>query len=342
LARSLGGPVTLGLNLALDDAANARALAAAARRRLPRGALETLEIGNEPDLYSRGHVFRVPGHVHRRVRKHAVYNPAIYRRDATAYLEALSVPPRAAPRLAVAGFAGPGWWPSLPGLIGSTGGRVGALSAHLYALPRCGGRAPPLSWLLTTTASRGRAATLEPLVALGHRRGLPVRVTELNSAACGGRPGWSNTFTAALWLTDTLFALMNDGVDQADVHTWAHARYAVFDVTGNRAIPRPPLAAMLAFARAAPPGSRLVPTRSSPESSVRVWATVDARNTVRVALIAPSAVRASLADPRGGCVVAWVANQAAQRVGRACPTGGRLSLALPARSVAVVTMRAAR
>jgi hypothetical protein len=342
LARTLGGPVTLGLNLALDDPANARALATAARAQLPRGVLDTLEIGNEPDLYTRGHVFTVPGHVHRRVRKRAVYTPAIYRRDATAYLDALSAHPAQAPRLAVAGFAGPGWWTSRPGLIGSTGGRVGALSAHLYALPRCGGRPPPLSWLLTRSASRGRAATLEPLVALGHRRGLPVRVTELNSAACGGRPGWSDTFTAALWLTDTLFALVHDGLDQADVHTWAHARYALFDVTANRVTPRPPLTGMLAFARAAPLGSRLVPARSSPGSALRAWATVDARGTVRVALIAADASRASVPDPGGGCADAWIATPVGRRVVHECPVGGRLSLALPARSLAVVAVPAAR
>jgi hypothetical protein len=340
LARSLRGPVTLGLNLALDDPANARALATAARARLPRGALDTLEIGNEPDLYTRGHVFTVPGHVHRRVRKRAVYDPAIYRRDATAYLDALSARPTLAPRLAVAGFAGPGWWPTLPALIGSTGHRVGALSAHLYALPRCAGSPPPLSWLLTATASRGRAATLEPLVALGHARGLPVRVTELNSAACGGRPGWSNTFTAALWLTDTLFALAHDGVDQADVHTWAHARYALFDVTGNRAVPRPPLTAMLAFARATPPGSRLVPARTSPGAPLRAWATVDAQRRVRVALIARGAVRASIADPGGGCVSLWIASRVGHRVVRRCSAAGRVSVALPPRSLAVVTMPA--
>ena len=246
--------------------------------------------------------------------------------------------PRPAARLAVAGFAGPGWWPSLPALVRSGGGRVGALSAHLYALPRCGGRPPPLSWLLTRTASRGRAASLAPLVAIARRQRLPVRVTELNSAACGGRRRWSDTFPAALWLTDTLFALLQDGVDQADVHTWAHARYAIFDVAGARATARPPLTAMLAFARAAPPMSRLVATgaRSGP---LRAWATVDRRGTVRVALIARGAVRAQLASGRPGCADVWLADGRRGHSSRVCPRGGRLPVDLPADAIAVVTMR---
>jgi hypothetical protein len=291
LAHVLRGPVTLDLNLALGDPANARALAQAAARRLPHGSLDTLEIGNEPDLYTRARRWRVPGHLHVRVRKRISYGPADYRRGALRYLSVLSAPPRPAPHLAIAGFAGRAWWPALPGLIAAWGGRVGALSGHLYALSRCGGPAPPASWLMTATASRRRAASMAPLIALAHRDRLPVRITELNSAACGGRRDFSDTPAATLWLTDTLFALLHDGADQADVHTWAHARYAAFDVAGQRAAPRAPFAAMAAFARAAPPGSRLVATRGS-GGNLRTWATVDRAGTVRVALIARAAVKA--------------------------------------------------
>jgi hypothetical protein len=339
LARSLGGPVTLDLNLALRDPRNARALALAAQRRLPPGALDTLEIGNEPDLYTRARVVRVPGHVHRRVRKRTRYDAAAYRRDVLPYLDLLARRPRPAARLAVAGFAGPAWWRSLPGLLAAAGGRVGAMSAHLYALPNCDAPAPPPSWLLTTAASRGRAAGLAPLVALGRRHGLPVRLTEFNSAACGGRPGLSDSFGAALWLTDTLFALLRQGLDQADVHTWAHARYAPFDVSGTRARARPPLTGMLAFARAAPPGSRLIATGGK-LGPLRAWATIDAARTVRVALIAPRAVRARVALGDARCGEVWVATARRRSTTSVCPRGGRIAIGLPARSLAVLTVPA--
>jgi hypothetical protein len=341
LAHGLRGPVTLDLNLALGNPRNALALARAAQRRLPRRSLDTLEIGNEPDLYTRARVWRVPGHVHRRLQKRSRYGPDAYRRDVIPYLDVLSSPPRPAARLAVAGFAGGAWWSSLPRLLDAARGRVGALSGHLYALPRCGGRAPPRSWLLTTAASRARAASLAPLAALARRRRLPMRVTELNSAACGGRPGLSDSFVAALWLTDTLFALLREGADQADVHTWAHARYALFDVAGARARPRPPLTAMLAFARAAPPASRLL-AAGGDLGRLRAWATIDSTRTVRVALIAPTAVRVDVAAGDRRCGDLWVAGARRRSTARACPRHGRTTIALPARSLAVLTLPAAR
>jgi hypothetical protein len=344
LARALAGPVTLDLDLALRDPRNALALARAARRRLPPGALATLEIGNEPDLYTRARTFHVPGHVHRRLRKRRRYGPAAYGRDVAPYLALLGgLRPRV--RLAVAGFAGPSWLPALPRLLRAWRGRATALSGHLYGLPRCGGPTPSRAWLLSAPASRGRALALAPLVAIAARRHLPLRVTELNTAACGGRPGLSDTFPAALWLTDTLFALLREGAVQADVHTWDHARYAPFAVGDGAAsvTARPPLAGMAAFARAAPPGSRLVAVRvrgGRTVRAVRAWATVDAPGAVRLALIASGPARVSVGTGRRPCVSAWVATAHGARTGRVCPRRGRAGLALPARSLTVLTLPA--
>ncbi|MDX6686897.1 MAG: hypothetical protein QOF86_3025, partial [Baekduia sp.] len=185
LARGLGGPLTLGLNLALGDPANAATLVAEARRRLPAGAPAALEIGNEPDLYRHGHTFSSGGHLHRRLLKDPHYSVATYARQVDRYLRRLSR--RGGPRLVVGGFAGPGWWPSLPRLLRGWGRRPGAIAGHLYALPQCGAPTPPATWLMSTSASRDRVATLAPLAAIARRHGLPLRVAELNSAACGGR-----------------------------------------------------------------------------------------------------------------------------------------------------------
>jgi hypothetical protein len=339
LRRALGGPVTLDVNLALRDPRNALALARAAGRQLPRGALETVEIGNEPDLYTRSRTFHVPGHVHRRLRKHGTYGPDVYGRDAARYLDVLSRGLRPPARLAVAGFAGPKWWSALPGLLHRWGDGPGAVSGHLYALPRCGGAAPHLSWLLSIEASRARARALAPLAAIARRHNLPLRITELNSAACGGRRGLSDTFAAGLWLTDTLFALVREGVVQADVHTWAHARYepfAVFGPSGARA--RPPLAGMVAFARAAPAGSRLIAVAVHGAKGVRAWATVDGAGTVRIALIAASRARVTVAAPGRGCGSVWVASRTRTRERPVCPRRERLAVALPLRSLAVLTL----
>ncbi len=209
------------------------------------------------------------------------------------------------------------------------------LAAHLYALPRCDGPTPGRAWLLSAAASRGRVATLAPLAAIARRANLPWRVTELQSAVCGGRFGLSDGPAAALWLTDTLFALLRLGAAQADVHTWDHARYALFAPTrGGGAIARPPLAGLTAFARAAPSGSRLVAASVRGGGGLRAWATVGPSGRVNVALLAPAAARARVRAGTGSaCAVVW---NSAGRVRTLCPVAGAYTVSLPARSMAVL------
>jgi hypothetical protein len=301
-----GGPLTLGLNLALRDPANALALTRAARARTD---VDTLELGNEPDLFTLAKTFRVDGHVHVRLRKRARYGPAAYGRDVAGYLEALRGQ-RA--RFAVAGFAKPAWWGFLSGLLDRWDRRPRVLGVHMYALPYCG-RATPnaAAWLTSNEASRVLASKIRPIAGLARRRGLTMRVTELNSAVCGGRHGVSDRSAAAVWLADLLFALVNRGARQADVHTWVHAIYAPFTRTGR---PRPVFAGMAAFARAAPAGSRLAAVRVT--GGVRAWATRDRAGVVRVLLVAPRAVHVTLSVPR---------------------RNGPRAVTLPARSLRVLT-----
>src|SRR6185436_18107320 len=129
LARGLDAPVTLGLDLQDGDAANAVALARAARRTL--GArLEALEIGNEPDLYTQARTVGPPAV--RRLRKRATYTPADYVRDAGRYLDALTagLPAASRPKLVIGGFAGRAGWPAtLPRLVAAHPGAAGAIAA---------------------------------------------------------------------------------------------------------------------------------------------------------------------------------------------------------------------
>jgi len=355
LDRALDAPVTVGLNLQSGDRANALALARAAQRRLGR-RLDALEIGNEPDLYT---VARTIGPATvRRLRKRARYTPADYAADAGRYLDALAagLPEPRRPRLVVGGFAGKaGWADVLPALVTAHPGAVGAIAAHRYALPGChlDPDAADLRTKLLSTATRERLEGLAPLIALAHARGLPLRVAELNSAPCGGAPGVSDSFAAALWLTDALFTLVRAGADRADVHTWDGAVYAPFARHGGQVAARAPFYGMLTFARAAPRGSRIVPVSVAGNGRVRAWATTDRRGTVRVALIAATAarrvpVRIAVAAGRPCATVRVTrAPSRAARAGivdqperRACPRAGALALALPGPSVAVVTLPA--
>jgi hypothetical protein len=351
LAAALDAPVTIGLNLSLGDAANALALARAARRRLGR-RLEALEIGNEPDLYT---VARTVGPVPvRRLRKHGRYDPAAYARDAARYLGVLSAGLARPPRFVVGGLAGnPAWVRALPAVMDRLDGRSGALAAHRYALPGCelDPDAPELRAGLLSGGTRERLLGLRPLVSLAHGRGLPLWVAELNSAPCGGARGVSDTFAAALWLTDALFSLLGIGADRAGVHTWDGAVYAPFQRAGSAVKERPPWFGMLAFARAAPRASRLVPVRIADAGPVRAWATADASGAVRIALVnrgegGRRAVRIAVAPGRPCATVrlttapslAARGGIAERRAQRRCPRGQALALDLPGPSLAVVEL----
>jgi hypothetical protein len=90
LARATRGPVTIGANLAAGDPRRALGFARAVRAALPRGALRTLEIGNEPDLYTRGVTFRAGRVLLRRVARRARYGQARYEADVRRYVATLS------------------------------------------------------------------------------------------------------------------------------------------------------------------------------------------------------------------------------------------------------------
>jgi hypothetical protein len=108
---------------------------------------------------------------------------------------------------------------------------------------------------------------------------------------------------------------------------------------------------MLAFARAAPRGSRLVPVRVDDGDRVRAWATIDRTGTIRLALIAAvnaRAVRVRVAVGAGRpcatvrvtsapalAATAGIADRPARTV---CPRGRTLPVEVPGPSLAVVTL----
>ena len=352
-----GARVTLGVNLALNDPARAVAFARAAQRRLPRGSLAALEIGNEPDLYASEREFDVGRLRLRRLRKRDTYGPAEYERELRGYVDALSSGLDPAPPLIVGGFADGELIPALSRLVGREAGRVGGLSTHLYALRRCEDPTPPAELIErlgdpeTTRAMVDRAG---PMLELGRRHGLPVRITELNSAVCGGVPGVSDTFAATLWLADALFELTRAGAAGSDVHGFPGAFYTPVDVRGRRAVPRPPYSGMLLYHRAAPRGSRLLPVQldDAPES-VRAWATLDRRGRARVLLTSTEElgdpVRVVVPASAGRCAAVerlrartLESDAVAELVdaGRACPRDGAYSVRVDGPGAVVLEFQA--
>jgi hypothetical protein len=301
LVRVARAPVTVGVNLAADDPGRALAFARALRAALPPGALRTIEIGNEPDLYTRGVSFRAGRAVVRRVARRARYDEMRYAAGVRRYAALLSAGLGRDPALAAGGFGGVAWDAALGPLLRGERGRVRALSAHAYPLDGCpghAGHAVQLHRLLSDTASRGLAASVARMAAIGRRAGIPVHVTEMNSATCGGVSGVSDTFASALWAPGALFAMARTGVEGVDLHAWPRAAYAPFAFVsapagGMRLRARPLFYGLLLFADAAGHGSRLLPTHVATESGVRAWATLSGAGGVRVVAVNPSTATAA-------------------------------------------------
>ena len=246
------------------------------RARVPVAAFE---LGNEPDLYPRGRTFRVgPLVVHRPSTVRPGMGWRDYVAEARAYAEAL---PAGAP-LSAGGFATKPWvHAALPLTLDALGGRLTEVTAHAYALTACNPTAPAgelRARLLDDATTAAMARGVEPYFRLARPRGLPVRVSEFNSAVCGGVRGVSDVMAAALWAPQALFALADAGVSQVDVHTWAGSLYAPFVFGAAKAQARPLDDALRLFARAAPAGSRLThATHLENAGNVRAWTTVGAR-----------------------------------------------------------------
>lgn len=287
-------PLAVGLNLGLDNPANAADFARAASTGLPSGSLSAFEIGNEPDLYTKARRYTVNGRAVARAQKRpADYDYAKFRDEFDAYLPAVAA---AAPGVALQSspFASAAWDDHQDDILGRAGDAVSVYAAHAYTLQTCdtrrANRAGYIPALLSGRPYSSLMARMEHLVAVANAHGARVRVSELNTAICGGLMGVSDTFASALWGTDVLFGLAQAGVRNADFHTWSGARYAPVDFGfGNGRVNghvKPLFYAMLLFNRATPDGSRLLPVGPNPPGGLlKTWATIDPAGTRRIVVI---------------------------------------------------------
>jgi hypothetical protein len=217
LTRASGWRAVLGLDLGHPIHAAAVEEARAATATLG-AALAALEIGNEPDLYTRppaepfrsqlgGSALRPPG-----------WGLGAYEAESA----------RLARALFEAGLRAPLWGPDtassrwLSGYASDRRTGVSVLTAHFYPLDRCQRgrltRGPSASSLLSRNVRAREALLIGRYVAVASARGLPLRIDETNSVACGGQPGVSDSFAAALWALDYGLTAAREGVSGLNLH----------------------------------------------------------------------------------------------------------------------------
>lgn len=178
--------------------------------------------------------------------------------------------------------------------------RVRLATVHRYPLKHCRrSTTNSVRALLSDASSRGLALSLRASVKTAHASGRALRVDEFNSVSCGGEAGVSDTFASALWALNTLFEMARVGVDGINVHTRPLSLSQLFNLTRTGSVWRaaidPEYYGLLAFAMAAPAGSRLLRVIQPGTPGVHVWATRTASGTEHVVLINATESRQALA-----------------------------------------------
>ncbi|KAG8907054.1 hypothetical protein FRB99_005431 [Tulasnella sp. 403] len=211
----VGGALwNVGLSLIhVEDVNNTVALALYAKQTLG-DRLDAYQLGNEPDLYL-SHNWRA-GAIN--------YTLQNYIDDYANVLGQM----HSNPALVNAPMSGPAtccFWDFNTVL---TNGYLGAFRQFLkyvtlqhYPQNNCVGAPPqyPLDYYLQHSNVVGLATWSLPGVITAQNSGVNVSMAEFNSVSCGGIPGISNTFGAAMWAIDYALQLASLGYQSAYIHT---------------------------------------------------------------------------------------------------------------------------
>jgi hypothetical protein len=306
-ARATNAKLILGINLEVNNpkvaATEGRALLAG----IGADHIDAFEVGNEPSLFSAFPWYlRVPNDRASGVfARPKSYSFGQFVHEYVASAAALPKLPLAGPALGSAT-----WMQSLPQLL-AVEPAMKTVTFHAYPMNCFAAKGTPeypsLANLLAPAASDGLAAELANFVKVAHAAGRSFRVDELNSVACGGTAGISNTFASALWVTDALYAMASRGVNGVNIQDFNAGRYKPFafrEVAGHWVGQVYPLYyGLLLFTRAVPPGSRLLALHTGGGNAVRAWAAQTPASSAdhgaeTVTLINANATRAETVDVR--------------------------------------------
>ena len=287
-----GSKVIFGLNLVHGDPRVPVELAKAALAIIGPDRILAFELGNEPDFYPRRPI--APGSkTMTGPARPAGYNPKQHRVEFARVRRLMAAAGIRTP-LAGPGAQDPHWKRTFPTFVKTQRPQLGILTTHEYPLTACpgvGGFVPHAGILLEDGVTTAAARRMQPLVRIANRAGIEARLTETNSVSCGGLDQVSNVFASALWSVDWAFSMAFVGVDGINFHA-SPAFYRPFTAGffdgAWRLSPAPAMYGNLAFAEAAPAGSRFLPAatftqRVRGKANIRTWATVARdRRTVRV------------------------------------------------------------
>lgn len=251
LLTALGGTAILGVNLEEDPKLNpeiARTEVADFDRYVGANLIDAFELGNEPEYWPLSVVNGGRGHD----------TIAAYGRKFSQIAAQLGGAPLAGPA-----SVGTVWLSELGTVLSHLPAHLKLATVHLYPLKNCSrGAHPLLSQLLARSSIQGLADSAHGMARAAAAHGEPLRVDELNAITCGGKAGLSNSFGEALWALNVLPALWRAGVQGVNFQTVDGLLNQVItarhSASGWRVSVEPVYYGLLAFADAAPAGSRLL------------------------------------------------------------------------------------
>jgi hypothetical protein len=279
-------------NFAADGTENGMAAseAEAIHRALPEGSLLAYEIGNEPDLYNVSGI-------------RSGYTYAQYKREYEATAAAIEAKQTGVPMAAPVFSGYPGqFMDNVDEFIRSEHEHLGMLDLHYYGGSHCNGKTVPDDYLLSDEAINHSTSTARPDNVAGYIRTLNqmgrgnFRIGEMNSVACGGQDGVSNTFQSALWFLDEAMSYASAGVSGVNLFTIQAdtAYYSPFRFSHTGQFPanqygiaeiNPIYYGMLTAAEVLQSKAAMIPVTLSTSLNIKAYATKDKDGVVRVLLI---------------------------------------------------------
>ena len=302
LAQATNAQLLLGLELEADrpeiDKIEARELL----RRIGRRYVQSLQIGNEPQLYT-----GIPWYKMVRGRPVVWYSPVgtpVYARrrpyQPSQFVAEVARILRVIPNYPIAGPESnkPAWTQAFTRFL-VPGGRATTLTTHAYGVNGCDKNRrsevyPSVPNMLSLRASRDLLRGMARYIALVHRRHGRYRIDEMGAVTCTGPAGVSDSMASALWAVDALFDAARQGVDGVNLHTDYARINQLFSLRSSngrwRATVLPIYYGALLFAHGDPAGSRLLGVEHGSTPTLRVWAS-RGREQVRITLINDSLKR---------------------------------------------------
>jgi hypothetical protein len=285
LVRATGWHVIYSVNLGNFNSAQVTADARAVGRAL-RGHLTAIACGNEPDHFVKAGL------------RPSSYTETDYLQEATACIEAVH---NGAPH---AHISGPNTfhltW--LPQYAAAEKGTISQLAEQYYPLNNCNGPNGNAAKLLSRATAAAEAQVISTAAASARTAGVPLQMTETNTAACGGITGVSNTYASALWAVDYLLTGAEHGAAGMNFHgslTGGCTEYTPLCLVSGRQYTAQPVYYGLLFTHMLGTG-RLLPVNVRSARNIAAHAVRAAGGQVRVVIENLSSTAATVTLHAGG------------------------------------------